>query len=158
MAKADVIISDLKIRSVELTDALFDQELNNGGKAGWSDWRAFVAGDYQFRFVALRYILQALAAPRPTIPTLTITVDVPDIHDRGTASIAAGPGYTTVAFNRPFTSTADMEVVGAMKGGSVNAVCQFDPTGYTTTTFNVRLIAPDNSFPAGVISWAALGY
>lgn len=160
LRRGHAVFSDLKIGNTPLTDVQFNQELIFGGPAGFADWKPFVAGDYQFEKAAIRYIVQSLTSDRPRITAMKVTVDVPDIHDRGTASIAAGPGYTFVPFNRAFTSTAAMEVTCTLKGGTVVAVPRIkDPSGLTTTGFFVRLEdVAGGTFPAGTISWTAIGY
>ena len=157
--RGPAVFSDLVIFNAPMTQDKFVQELSFGGPAGFEDWRQFIAGNYQFQRAALRYIVQSTTADRPRITAMIFAVDVPDINDRGTATIAAGPGYTFVPFNRVFTSTNSLEIAAILKGGTVNASIQReDPGGLTTSGFNVRLQAPDGSFPAGTISWTASGF
>ena len=157
--RANAVFSDLKIKNFELTDDAFEEILLFDGPVGYENFKPFIAGDYQFQKAAFRYILRSNTSDRPRVTALTVNADVPDIYDRGTASISAGSTYTFVPFNRTFTSTTGLEVTVTLKGGTVFAIPRIQSGTTTVSGFYCRLEESDGvTFPAGTISWTAQGY
>lgn len=153
LRKAHAVLSDLKITNIEIQAADFDNILRYGGLAGWSDFRPFIAGDYNFQKGALRYILKSITDDRARITKMDVVVDVPDIADRGTFT-CANTGYTTCNFNRTYTVAPEVQVT--LKGGTVIGTPRV--TNITKTGFDVRVEIDATTFAADTISWASLGY
>jgi hypothetical protein len=143
--RGPVVFSDLKILSVAIDEGDFITELTYGSMAGYQNWRAFVAGDYQFQKGAFRYILNAFSTDRPRVSAMQFVVDVPDLYDRGKANISAGSGeYEWVAFNRTFTSTNSLAVAAVLIGGTELATVRIRDGG-TVQEF----LPPDGTFTDG---------
>jgi len=152
---ANAVIADLDVRTTPMDEAAFRALVANKGPLGYGLFRDLVPGDYEYAKALIGLLLKSpVTSERVAIADAVFNVDVPDIRDRGTASIP--PTGATVAFNRSFTEPPEVQVT--LKAGGMPALPEI--TAITTTGFDVQLLdAADGVTPvAGTVSWSALGY
>jgi len=152
---ANAVLADLGVRSTPMDEAAFRDLVATRGPLGYGPFRDLVPGDYEYAKALIGLLLSApVTGERVAIADAVFNVDVPDVRDRGTASIPATGA--TVAFNRSFTDPPEVQVT--LKAGGTPAWPEI--TAITTTGFDVQLFdaADGVSLVAGTVSWSALGY
>lgn len=152
---SNAVIADLAFRSTPLDEEEFANLVAQSRPLGFSAFRDLTPGDYEYAKALVRIILEApiTTANRVALSEARLNIDVPDVRDRGTVTVAATG--TVVAFNRTFN--APPEIQATFKGGTVLAIPQIG--AITTTGFEISLINPDTRAPvAGNASWSAEGY
>ena len=152
---ANAVLTDLAVRSTPLDETAFQALVAEKGPLGYGPFRDLVPGDYEYAKALIGLLLSApVTGERVAIADAVFNVDVPDVRDRGTASIPVTGG--TVAFNRGFTEPPEVQVT--LKAGATPALPEI--TAITTTGFDVRLFdaADGVTLVAGTVSWSALGY
>lgn len=154
--RANGVISDMIISSADMTLAEFASAVDNGHAPGYESFRDFVPGDYQYQEAIFRAVLESSTSDRARLTDLTLTVDVPDMNDRGSVTISAGQAATGVRvnFNRGFHVVP--EITTATKSGTVFAIAKAinpDVTGFTMIMEDVN-----GNRVAGTATWAAHGY
>ena len=97
----------------------------------------------------------ALGVQRAFIDALRVTVDVPDIFDRGTAQIADPAAGASIYFSRSFRVAP--EVTMTHKGGTAVAIPRL-LGAVTTTGFTAVLENSSGSRVTGSFTWIAQGY
>jgi hypothetical protein len=153
--RANGIISDMIVASTEITEQDFMGILESGHPPGYTNFRDFIQGDYTYQRALFRAILTSSNADRGYIDGLRVTVDVPDVFDRGTAQVSNAANGVTVYFSRQFRVAP--EVTLTFKGGSTVAVPRIlgavSITGFTAVLENTS-----GTRVTGAISWVAQGY
>lgn len=149
---ADAVLSDIEISSEEITEEAFASLLRYDAPTGWTNFKPLIAGDYDVKDVMIRHVIKTIGSSIPEFTHVRNLVDVPDIHNSGTASLTAAEN--TIAFERPYHEPPDVTV--SLKGGTVFAVPRITSTA--KTNFTVQLEAGDGNLVAGTITWAAKGY
>jgi len=152
---ANAVLADLAVRSTPLDETGFRDLVAEKGPLGYGPFRDLVPGDYEYAKALIGLLLSApVTGERVAIADAVLNVDVPDVRDRGTASLSVTGG--TVAFNRGFTEPPEVQVT--LKAGGTPALPEI--TAITTTGFDVRLFdaADGVTLVAGTVSWSALGY
>lgn len=149
---SNAVISDLVFFDHELSEAEFARLVDESAPVGFGDFRAFVAGDYDYQEAMFKFAMASTNTDRAQINNLNIEVDLPDVFDRGSASVPASA--FRVDFNRVFSNIPEISVV--VKGGTVMTTP--DIVANDSKGFEVRLLAADNSLLPGIISWKAHGY
>ena len=153
--RANGVISDMIVANTEITEQDFMDILESGHPPGYTNFRDFIQGDYTYQRALFRAILTSSNADRGYIDGLRVTVDVPDVFDRGTAQVVTASSGVTVIFVRTFRVSP--EVTLTFKGGTTVAIPRILGT-VTTAGFTAVL---ENTFGArvtGAISWIAQGY
>lgn len=149
------VIADVEIRNEALTEAAFTRLLETRAPAGYGPFRELVPGDYEYENAKVWLRVDARDAPQDDLSVTVgkLTVDVPDITDRGTDSIS-NTG-TTITFERTFNVAPEVTVTPTGSTLSLPLV-----TAITTTTFTVELYDPASPATkiAGDITWTAIGY
>jgi hypothetical protein len=151
--ESNAVISDIVIRNDGLSEDDFADMLEVGAPVGFADFKKFIAGDYEFQRAMFRTRVRASSTDRPRISNLKLTVDMPDVLDRGHASIPADPS-TVVLFNKTFSVAP--EVVATQQGGS--SVGRVQVIEVTSTQFTVVILDASDDPMAATISWTAVGY
>ena len=100
-------------------------------------------------------MLKSKNADRGYIKGLRLSVDVPDVLDRGTATITNAINGVAVSFVRSFR--VPPEVTLTHKGGAVLAVARLVGNA-TTTGFTAVLEDSAGQRVTGTFSWIAQGY
>lgn len=150
------VFGDLAIYAGATQGAAFSARWELRGPIGFSDFQPFLPGDYEFQNAA---IWMRLTSPQPFTQILSITraklnVDVPDVIDRGEATLPAEGAWITFerAFYEPPAVTATQRS-GATRG--VVVVEDVEPTRFFARMYQSN--SPGTGL-AGDISFAANGY
>ncbi len=152
---ANGVVSDMIVSTAEITEADFLNLMEAGHPPGYTDFRDFIQGDYTYRRALVRAILNSRNSDRGFIENLRVTVDVPDIFDRGTAQILDAAAGASIAFTRTFR--VPPEVTMTHKGGTVVAIPRILGS-VTTTGFMAVPEASSGTRVAGSFTWIAQGY
>lgn len=152
---ANGVVSDILIATTEITAQDFLDIFEAGHPPGYTSFRDFIQGDYTYQKALFRAILTSTNADRGYIDGLRVTVDVPDIFDRGTASVLNASTGVTVSFARQFRVSP--EVTLTFKGGTSVAIPRILGT-VSTTGFTAVLENTSGTRVMGLISWVAQGY
>ena len=153
--RANGVISDMIVASTEITEQDFMDILESGHPPGYTNFRDFIQGDYTYQRALFRAILTSSNADRGYIDGLRVTVDVPDVFDRGTAQVVTAANGVTVVFTRQFRVAP--EVTLTFKGGTTVSVPRILGS-VTTTGFTAVLENTSGTRVTGAISWVAQGY
>lgn len=156
--QGDFVISDIAVSSNELTLAAFEELLSSGTAAGHEPWRDFNPGDYEYRHAMFRLILEATTQDRGLISGLSSSVDVPDVNDRGSATVVNATAGVVVTFNRPFHVVPEvtMSSKGGAGGNPIVPEYLALPTRFGFTTRLRDTIT--GSYVTGSLTWNASGY
>ena len=153
--RANGVISDMIVASGEITEDDFAAIVQSGHPPGYTDFRDFIQGDYTYRRALFRAILNSRNSDRGFIDALRVTVDVPDIFDRGTAQITDAAVGVAITFTRSFR--VPPEVTMTHKGGTVVAIARLVGS-ITTVGFTAVLENTSGTRVAGSFTWIAQGY
>jgi len=151
---ANGVVSDMIISSLAITEEDFASIVQNGHPPGYTNFRDFIQGDYTYQRALFRAILKSNNADRGYIDALRLTVDVPDIFDRGIAEITDAAAGVNVQFARNFRFTP--QVTMTHKGGTTTAIPRILGTP-TTTGFTAVLEDKTGARVTGSFSWLAQG-
>ncbi len=152
---ANGVVSDMIVSNVAITEADFLNIMEAGHPPGYTDFRDFIQGDYTYRRALFRAILNSRNSDRGFIENLRVTVDVPDIFDRGTAQITDAVAGASTTFTRTFR--VPPEVTMTHKGGTLVAIARIVGS-VTTTGFTAVLEASSGTRVSGSFTWIAQGY
>ena len=151
---ANGVISDMIISSSEITEEDFLNIVDNGHPPGYTNFRDFIQGDYTYQRALFRAILTSSNADRGYIDALRLTVDVPDIFDRGVAEVTNAIAGVSVQFSRTFRFTPQVTITH--KGGTTTAIPRLLGTP-STTGFTAVLEDKTGARVTGSFSWLAQG-
>lgn len=155
---ADMVVSDMILSSAEnMTLDDFALFMGYGNVPGYQVWRNFVPGDYTYREAMVRVVLESSNSDRGLLTGLQMAVDVPDVIDHGTATVADAEIGIEVTYNRQFHIIP--EITLAARGGTGNPTIPEFYGSPSTTSFRVRLRdSITGAFVTGKFTWAAHGY
>jgi hypothetical protein len=153
--RANGVISDMIVANTEITEQDFMNILESGHPPGYTNFRDFIQGDYTYQRALFRAILTSSNADRGYIDGLRVTVDVPDVFDRGTAQVVTASSGVAVVFVRTFRVSP--EVTLTFKGGTTVAIPRILGS-VTTAGFTAILENTSGARVTGAISWVAQGY
>ncbi|MEN7527842.1 hypothetical protein [Cupriavidus sp. DL-D2] len=154
MRNPNAVVSDMLVSNQDVTFQDFLRIVNTGRIPGYGDFRTFVQGDYEYSEAMFRVLLDATSSDRGSISDLKVSVDVPDVFDRGMAFIEDAENGLYVQFSRPFHITPEMSML--LKGGTTLAfpkLITLDQYGFTVKLFDKNDVAV-----TGSVSWSAHGY
>jgi hypothetical protein len=152
---ANGVISDMIVGTTEITEQDFAAIVEAGHPPGYTDFRDFIQGDYTYRRALFRAVLNSRNSDRGFIDALRVTVDVPDIFDRGTVQITDAAAGAVISFSRSFRVAP--EVTMTHKGGTSVAIPRL-LGAVTTTGFTAILENSSGTRVAGSFTWIAQGY
>ncbi len=152
--RANGVISDMIISTLAITEDDFKNIVENGHPPGYTNFRDFIQGDYTYQRALFRAILKSSNADRGYIDALRLTVDVPDIFDRGVADVTNAAAGVTVQFSRTFRFTPQVTITH--KGGTTTAIPRLLGTP-STTGFTAVLEDQTGARVTGSFSWMAQG-
>ena len=152
---ANGVISDMIVGTTEITEQDFTAIVEAGHPPGYTDFRDFIQGDYTYRRALFRAVLNSRNSDRGFIDALRVTVDVPDIFDRGTAQITDAAAGAVIYFSRSFRVAP--EVTMTHKGGTAVAIPRL-LGAVTTTGFTAVLENSAGTRVTGSFTWIAQGY
>ncbi len=153
--RANGVIRDMIVANTEITEQDFMDILESGHPPGYTNFRDFIQGDYTYQRALFRAILTSSNADRGYIDGLRVTVDVPDVFDRGTAQVVTASSGVAVVFVRTFRVSP--EVTLTFKGGTTVAIPRILGS-VTTAGFTAILENTSGARVTGAISWVAQGY
>ena len=160
MRNANAVLADLAIRDTPMTDSEFAALIAEARHVGYSRFQTLVPGDYQYQKAIVALIVDnPLTSGRAALSKATLTVDAPDISDRGSVTLPAE--RTWVPFNRTFNCPAgEIEVACSFRSGVQNATPHIAPGDIHKDGFWVSLVSNADSYTVvpGVITWQAIGY
>jgi len=139
----------------EITEADFASIVEAGHPPGYTDFRDFIQGDYTYQRALFRAILKSRNSDRGFIDALRVTVDVPDVFDRGTVQITDAQAGAVIGFARIFR--VPPEVTMTHKGGTVVAIPRLS-SAVTRTGFTAILENTAGTRVTGTFTWIAQGY
>ena len=153
---ANAVMSDMIVSTEPLTMATFMQVVDAGRAPGFAPFRDFIPGDYEYQNAIFRAVLKSTTSDRAKLKDMKVTVDVPDVFDRGSVTIAAvdAANGVRINFNRSFHITPEITVT--LKGGTVIAIPKVlnpDDGGFTLV-----LETQSGTRVGGTVSWSAQGY
>lgn len=151
---ANGVVSDMIVSTTLITDEDFASIVQSGHPPGYTNFRDFIQGDYTYQRALFRAILKSDNADRGYIDALRLTIDVPDIFDRGVADITNSSAGITVQFSRSFRFTP--QVTMTHKGGTTTAIPRILGTP-TTSGFTAVLEDKTGARVTGSFSWLAQG-
>jgi hypothetical protein len=151
---ANGVISDMIISTLAITEDDFKNIVENGHPPGYTNFRDFIQGDYTYQRALFRAILKSSNADRGYIDALRLTVDVPDIFDRGVADVTNAAAGVTVQFSRTFRFTPQVTITH--KGGTTTAIPRLLGTP-STVGFTAVLEDQTGARVTGSFSWLAQG-
>ena len=151
---ANGVVSDMIVSTTLITDEDFASIVQSGHPPGYTNFRDFIQGDYTYQRALFRAILKSNNADRGYIDALRLTIDVPDIFDRGVADITNSSAGITVQFSRSFRFTP--QVTMTHKGGTTTAIPRILGTP-TTSGFTAVLEDKTGARVTGSFSWLAQG-
>ncbi len=152
---ANGVISDMIVGTTEITEQDFAAIVEAGHPPGYTDFRDFIQGDYTYRRALFRAVLNSRNSDRGFIDALRVTVDVPDIFDRGTTQITDAAAGAAIYFSRSFRVAP--EVTMTHKGGTAVAIPRL-LGAVTTTGFTAVLENSSGTRVTGSFTWIAQGY
>lgn len=155
---AGQVIGDIRFYDKVLNETDYDATIT---PFGYGKWRELVTGDYIYEKALCKYSMQAsLNADRPNTRTYIHKVDVPDVVDRGIATLTKSNQPLFVRFSdeevRKFHIVPELTVSIKSYSGTGNTPLVI-PYNTTTEGFYVTMKA-DGAFVEGSISWSARGY
>lgn len=155
---ADLVISDMMLSQGDMTPEEFADFMKYGNVPGYTKWRDFIPGDYEYREAMFRVVMESKNSDRGLLTGLQVSVDVPDVLDRGSRMITDANAGAYVAYARTFHIIP--EVTLATRGGtSTNPVVPEFVGLPNMTGFTVRLRdTVTGGFVTGSFTWAAHGY
>ncbi|MFP5300044.1 hypothetical protein R2R70_02360 [Cobetia sp. SIMBA_158] len=148
------IFSDLKIMtSGSMPSSNSIQNLfESSAPPGYDGFRPFIPGYYDFQKAIFKHSVRAKSGT-PILSGLVYTVDMPDVVDRGQATVAAGQ-FKQVNFSKRYTVPPEI-------GHSIISISEYSIVkveSITETGFVFSLLNAANEKVAGTISWTSTGY
>lgn len=147
----DFAVYNAAVAAVDAMDFIVDR-----GPLGYSHFRDFVAGEYQFRRAYLDFVFTPIdgADAQLTLGTATVYADVPDKSESGSGVISSAGSGLAVSFTTGFAVAPNVTVTG-IGTGAVIAVLTAAPTA---TGFTVKLFDTSGTAVTGTVIWTAIGY
>ena len=155
LRRSNAVISDMITDTGDITVEDLMLMVENGHSPGYTGFKPFIPGDYEFQKALFRVVLTSSSEDRPRLGAMGVTVDVPDVFDRGSAAVTDAQAGIYVKFARPFHIVPDITLT--LKGGTVVAipdVISSDEFGFTAVLKNPST----DSHVTGSFTWAAHGY
>lgn len=153
---ADMVISDIIISTADLTDEDFADFLAYGSSPAYTDWRDFVPGDYEYQEAMFRAVIESKNSDRGLLTGFEVAVDVPDLIDRGSATIVDANAGITIVFSRTFHLVP--EITLSTKGGVSGTTLTPELVSATKTSCVVKMKNQNGVYSTGSFTWAAHGY
>lgn len=160
LRNASAVMFDLVIRDDVLSWEELD-EVSDSPPVGYTPFRRFHPGDYEFQeFMTGIRLTGPENQGQAGILGLKHNVDVPDVTERGEATVTAGDisgndGEHDVTFTKTFTAVP--EVYPVWINGATPALPEIISVTETGFTFILRDITSPSTKVEGTISWAVIG-
>lgn len=148
------VFSDLKVmsRSTLPSSAELLAMFEAGTPPGYGEFRSFIPGYYNFQKALFKHTI-ASTGDQPILSGVKYNVDMPDVTDRGNATVAAGQ-FKQVMFNKEYSTPPEIShVITQVNEYAIVVVDEITEQGFIFSLQN-----PTGSNIAGTISWTATGY
>lgn len=120
----------------------------------WTAWKTWQAGDYKCRYFQLKFTLSRSDTSKIIqCSVFNYYADLPDVDDKGTATISVAASGVSVTFNKTFHEAPSVNV-DIISGSGVVHKFTVAPT---TTGFTVKLYDLSAVAQTGDIRWHAHG-
>ena len=154
--KGGAVYSEISLFNEGISLDTFKELTASGSPAGWAKFQKFLPGDYTYRYAKVRAVLETFSDDTPILDNLSVVVDVPDLHNRGTGIITNAATGIAILYDRPY-SVSNPDIVIAFKGG-IGGVATPEILNETLTGFTAKLINSAGTYITGSITWASDGY
>ena len=136
----------------------FEDRVLSGRVSGFSEFKSYIQGDYTYDKAMVKAVLESTSVSgRTELENMEIQVDLPDIIERGTATILVDTDGIAVTFNKSFWITPELTVT--VKGGDNTVALIPEITQQSSAGFTVKLRNADTgAYAIGTLSWTAHGY
>lgn len=152
--KGGAIISAVVIESEAMDLASFRNYLDLGVVPGYAPFKPFIPGDYTYKDALFKIVMQSNTNDRARVDGLRVDIDVPDVIDRGTATITDAAAGVTVIFDREFLE--EPEITVTLRGSATVGIPRV--TTKSKTQFTLHLLNNSGGFTTGTVGWTAQGY
>lgn len=159
-----MVIADITARELEVgqeyTHQDFLESVEKTAMPGWSQWRNFLHGDYEYSKAMFRVVMNSLSSDRAFLEECEVAVDVPDVIDRGSVRITEAYAATGVyvEFAREYHVIPEINLTARGGVGSNPAAAELMGSP-TLLGFTARLRDTITGQPvAGTFSWSSIGY
>lgn len=152
--RADATLSDMLLANGDMLMADFQALVSKGAPPGFGQFQEFIHGEYEYQQALFRAIVKAADSTQLSLSDFKLEVDVPDVFDRGVATISNPLNGIDIVFARTFHVVP--ELVISMSGGTV--IARPEISNKSLTGFTVHLIDSEGNKVAGTITWSAHGY
>lgn len=154
---AQGVVSDICFETGTWTMDLMEEAMHKGKHVGYENFKPFIYGDYTYDKALFRTVLVAESKDRAVLEQFQITVDVPDLTDRGAAEVIDKNYDLQVDFNKNFHVAPEVSVT--MRAGTSGEPIAPNITEITEEYFKVHLInAITGEKTVGRFVWTAAGY
>lgn len=151
------VLSDLLFQEGVWDLNSIDKFVRNGGRhVGYTTFREFITGDYEYQKALFRLAMESKTADRALIEEIDIAIDVDDVYDRGTTTVTDKNYGANVIFNRVFAIAPEVTIT-MRTGNALNAI-RPEIISVQTTGFTVRLYDVEGNLTTGTFTWIAAGY
>ncbi|MEO9387065.1 hypothetical protein [Chromobacterium phragmitis] len=149
------IFDELAMMAAEMSEEDFSTLITQDSPSYYTRFRKMLPGDYEYKDALMRVVLQSGTSDRATLSNLNVTIDVPDVIDRGRVSIDASP--VLVSFNRKFIVPPEVSLT--IHSGAAGEVLIPRIVGAIGTTgFTLQILKDDGKPASGMVTWTAHGY
>ena len=149
---ANAVLSDLSISTIELTIDNFETVLS---PIGYTIFQDFQTGNYSYKNAIIKSVLEAgINSDRPNIDKWELSVDLPDISDRGSVRCLPISQPLFIPFNRIFHIPPEV-IIQIKSGGTETSRVYIN--SITKEGFIVEF-KDGSEYIDGYISWSAEGY
>lgn len=158
VGNAGQVIGDIRFHDIVLNETNYDSTIT---PYGYGKWKEMITGDYIYTKALCKYSMQAsLNADRPNTRQYLHKVDVPDVVDRGIATLTKENQPLFVRFSkeevRKFHIVPELNVSIKSYSGVGNTPIVIP---YNTSLEGFYLMMKvDGEFVEGSVSWSARGY
>lgn len=119
---------------------------------GYEGFRPFTPGYYDFQKALIKHIVRSKVST-PVLSGIVYTADMPDVLDKGRASVEAGQ-LKQVTFAKKYVAPPEIgHTTLAMSEYAVVNITEIDEYGFIFCLLNAA-----NAKVAGTISWTSTGY
>jgi|SRR5690554_4736897 len=148
------VFSDLKVmsRSTLASPTELRGMFETSAPPGYGAFRNFIPGYYSFQRALFRHTVRS-TGDLPIVSGLKYSVDMPDVVDRGKATVAAGE-LKEVNFSKQYSTPPEVShVITQVSEYAIVVVSEITEMGFVFSLQN----AAGNKV-AGSISWTSVGY
>lgn len=148
------VFSDLKVMTGSSMPSLsaLRNMFESSAPPGYDGFRPFIPGYYDFQNALFRHVVRSKSGT-PILSGVKYAVDMPDVVDRGKATVAAGQ-LKQVYFNKQYTVEPEIGHTAIQMTEYCVVNIEFkDEAGFVFSLIN----AAGNKV-AGTISWTSTGY